>query len=123
MLVGIAGILWLITQKGFPIKEVLQIDKIQPRLLIAKKWITEHGMPLAEKILRQAKIYTMRLERFFAAKLEILVARKKNTPDTKPEKPASFWDEIRKPNKKAAKGKNSDEAKDKSSDPNADHRS
>ena len=123
MLAGIAGILWLITQKNFPIKETFQIDKIRARLAIVKKWIAEHGMPLAEKLLRQAKIYAMRLERFFAAKLEMLVARKKTSHDAKPEKPASFWEEIRKSNKKEAKDKNSDETKGKSSDSDVDNRS
>lgn len=93
MIVGIAGIIWMVTKKVLPFRQILQVEKIKARLEMTKKLASERGVPVAEKLLRQAKIYAMRLERFFASRLEALVARKNKDGEAPG---ASFWKNFRK---------------------------
>jgi cobalamin biosynthesis protein CbiG len=92
MLVGIAGIVWIAAKKGTPFKQILHSEKIKIGVDAAKKITAERGIQAVEKLLRQAKIYAMRLERFFTARLEALVARKNGKPNNAEN---VFWKNMR----------------------------
>jgi hypothetical protein len=92
VLVGLAGILWMAGKNEFLLKRVLQTSQFKMRLETVRKLAAERGTVAAEKVLRSAKIYAMRLERFFALRLESLVERKnKKLTETG----ASFWKTVR----------------------------
>lgn len=107
-LIGIAGIIWMVAKKGFPLKQILRVEKVRAWIKIARTWIAEHGIKAVEKLLRQAKIYTMRVERFFSSLIEKLVARK-NTEGKKEQERLSFWKSLRKPDRVADDKKSAQE--------------
>lgn len=90
VLVGLAGMAWILAKNGSPFRHVLDMEKVRRGADAAKRIAAERGVQFAEKALRTAKILAMRLERFFSAGLEAIAAHKKGADAA-----GSFWRSVR----------------------------
>jgi hypothetical protein len=90
MLIGLAGMAWMVARGANPFRHVLDWGKVRIGVEAARKIASERGVRVAEKALRMAKILAMRLEQFFSAGLERIAAHKRGADAT-----GSFWKSVR----------------------------
>lgn len=90
MLIGLAGMAWMVAKGVNPLRHVLDLEKVRIGAQAFRRVAAEKGVRVAEKSLRTAKILAMRLERFFSAGLETIAAHKKGVDVT-----GSFWKSVR----------------------------
>jgi hypothetical protein len=89
MLIGLAGMAWIAARPESPFRSIINFERIILFLQKCRQIAGKNGMRLAEKSLRSAKILSMRLERFFSSRLEMLIANKKELESS------SFWKSVR----------------------------
>jgi hypothetical protein len=93
VLVGIAGMAWVIARWGFPWGTTVSLERLAALVMHGRQTIARRGLVAVERSLRKAKILAMRAEQFLEARLRALAANKKEI--AKPTEGGTFWKSIR----------------------------
>jgi hypothetical protein len=92
MLIGLAGMAYIVSRGFNPIKSLSSRWKMFGEILDNLRAIfLDKGIKILEKMLRKAKIYSMRLEQYFSLKLQKIADHKNGNA----ERDISFWRQLR----------------------------